>query len=626
MRTLVVIVAALVFGCCAPVSFAQRDGSGPVRVSAQVESERVFVGQPFLLQISVEGDTRSQPPTVPAIPGARVEELGSSTSSEVVFDGQRTVERARRVFQYRVTPSREGQLLIPPFETQTREGLRRSDPLVVDAVTPGEMENFKLRLMTTKQRVYAGEPVTLQLTWFLGEEVRTAQFSMPDLPASFGVYALADDGITPAHFQGGQYFEVMFLGERSVARAGRGEIDGRAFSTLTIEKTLVAREPGVYELGPATVAFTQTTRTRRRSLFDSPLFSADSPMQVVASPPITLEVVPLPGQGRPQGFSGLVGRFAIETKAEPTRVRVGDPITLTVTVTGDGPPDEIPTLDLARVPGFESAFRLTGDRPGVERLRNGKRFTTMIRARDPGVREVAPIELSYFDVDAGEFRVAMSEPIPLTVEAAPRVTLPGAPASIVASATDRASPGAGDDAAPSRRESSPREVSLEDLSSRSGGVLSLAWGPAGIAAIAVPPLACAAILVGARVRRRVLADPSRGRHARALRDALGAVARVGESRDATAGASAISEAVRRFAADWSGSARDSMTSDEAVRVVQRADEGAARDLRAALSLCDEVRFAGRDGFDAKGVAASVSDALTRADAGLRAQRGKAGAP
>lgn len=625
MRAIVVFLSALVLALGASPAWAQRDGSGPVRVSAQVESERVFVGQPFLLQISVEGDTRSQPPVVPPIPGARVEELGSSTSSEVVFDGQRTVERARRVFQYRLTPLREGQILIPPFEAQTRDGVRRSDPIVVEAVTPGEMDNFKLRLMTSKQRAYAGEPVTLRLTWFLGEEVRTAQFSMPDLPASFGVYAPADDGITPAHFQGGQYYEVSFLGERSVARAGRGEIDGRAFSTLTIEKTIVAREPGVYELGPATVAFTQTSRTRRRSLFDSPLFSGDSPMQVVASPPITLEVVPLPTQGRPQGFSGLVGRFAIETKAEPTRVRVGDPITLTVTVTGDGPPDEIPMLDLSRVPGFESAFRLTGDRPTVEPLRNGKRFSTMIRARDPGVTEVSPIELSYFDADAREFRVASSGPIPLSVEAAPRVTLPGAPASIVASATDRASTEG--DASQANRETGARAVTIDDLSSRSGGILSLAWGPAGVAAVVLPPAACAAIVLGGAVRRRIKADPSRGRRARALREALGSIARVDAGApDASLVASAISEAVRRFAADWTGSPRDAMTSDEAVRVVQRADEGAARELREALSLCDEVRFAGGHGFDAKRVAASVSDAITRADAALRATRGKVSAP
>lgn len=629
MRTvfLVATVLTMLFG--PSPALAQRDGSGPVRLTAQVESERVFVGQPFLLQVSVENDTRSQPPTVPAIPGARVEELGSSTSSEVVFDGVRTVERARRVFQYRVTPQREGRLLIPPFEAQTRDGVRRSEPIVIDAVAPGEMDNFKLRLMTSRSRVYEGEPVTLTLTWFLGEEVRTAQFSMPELPDSFGLYSPADDGVTPAHFQGGQYFEVMFLGERSVARAGRGEIDGRLFSTLTIEKTIVPRKAGTYELGPATVAFTQTVRTRRRSVFDSPLFGADSPTQVVASPAITLEVVPLPSQGRPAGFSGLVGRFAIEAKAEPTEVRVGDPITLTISVTGDGPPDEIPTLDLSRVPGFESSFRLTGDRPAIDRLRTGKRFTTMIRARDAGVSEVAPIELSYFDADAGEYRVARTEPIPLRVQAAPRVTLPGgqdgAPA-VTARASDRGdAPDATQGDASAR---SPRAVSIDDLSTRGGGLLSLAWGPVGVAAVALPPALCAALVIGARVRRRALADPAGRRRRHALRDALAALGKIdaGDSAPALGGgaagaAAAISAALRSFAADWRATPRAAMTSDEAASVVAQADPALGNEFADLLARCDEVRFAGGEGFDARAIAARAADAARRADGALRAAKG-----
>src|SRR6516162_9933180 len=42
-----------------------------------------------------------------------------------------------------------------------------------------------------------------------------------------------------------------------------------------------------------------------------------------------------PVAGRPADFSGLVGFFRISTSASPTEVRVEDPLTLTVRITGD---------------------------------------------------------------------------------------------------------------------------------------------------------------------------------------------------------------------------------------------------------------------------------------------------
>ncbi|MGP1311017.1 MAG: BatD family protein, partial [Phycisphaerales bacterium] len=478
----------------------------PIRVAAEVESQEVYVGQPFLLQVTVEGDTRSQPPEIPFLDGFRVEDRGSSTSSEIVFDGTRTVERARRVFQYALTATKLGELSIPPIEVRTRDGVKRTEPVRVTVIEPGELDDFKLRLEVSDERVYAGEPVTLQLTWYLAHEVQRAAFSMPSLPSGFRMYSPADDGLTPAHFQSGQYFEVNFLGERSVARAGRSEIDGRQFFTLTIEKLLLPGEPGEFELGPATVAFTETSRSPRRSVFDNPLFNASSARtQVVASEAVRVSVEPLPTAGRPSGFSGLVGEYRVEGAVDRTEARVGDPITLTVTVRGEGPADEIPTLDLSGQPGFESAFKLTGERPTVEILPDGKRFTTMIRARSGEVTEAPPIELTYFDPEAGEYRTAASDPIPLRIEEADRVSLPTTAAR---SGGLREMEQEREDAS---SRSAPREVTLDDLSAREGGALALLRGPLGVALVSIPPAAALALAAGVAVARKRRADPSRAR-------------------------------------------------------------------------------------------------------------------
>lgn len=608
-----VIRGVLAIACIASLgvgaSFAHAQASSPVRVTAEVESDRVYVGQPFTLQISVEGDTRSEPPEVSEMPGFRVEQGGSSQRSEIVFDGTRTVERARRVFQYSLTATRTGVLEIPALSVRTRDGVKRTEPIRVTVEQPGELDDFKLRLETGATEVFVGEPVTLRLTWFLGREVRTAAFSMPNLPEGFRLYAPADDGLTPAHFQSGQFFEVMFLGERSVARAGRGQLNGREFYTLTIEKTIVPGAPGEYDLGPATVAFSEATRARR-SVFDHSFFDqGQSRTEVVASQPIALRVLPLPSEGRPSSFSGLVGSYSVEAKADPREVRVGDPITLTVTVKGDGPAEEIPLLDLAGQSGFEDNFKLTGERPTVELVPGGKRFTTMIRARESDVSGVPPIELTYFDPVAREYRTAASATIPLRVQDVQRVQLPGKGATAQTSEDiDDASSAQAD------RSRGPREVVVADLAPRGGSALALVRGPIGVAAIAIPPAAALALVIVAGARRRVSRSPERKRRAHALRDALRAL-------DRNDGVEGVLTGVRVFAADWTGASRDAITAEEAVERLGGVD-GAA-EIAHAVDACAAAKFGGATDADLRNARETAREGLRRADAALRARRERA---
>ena len=61
---------------------------------------------------------------------------------------------------------------------------------------------------------------------------------------------------------------------------------------------------------------------------------SDKIQREVNSQPLKLTVLPLPEQGKPEGFYGLVGRYTIEASATPTQVSVGDPITLIIKIGG----------------------------------------------------------------------------------------------------------------------------------------------------------------------------------------------------------------------------------------------------------------------------------------------------
>src|SRR5690606_33260362 len=68
--------------------------------------------------------------------------------------------------------------------------------------------------------------------------------------------------------------------------------------------------------------------------------------------PITLEVLPIPEEGRPNPYYGAVGRFTIDAALDRSRVDVGASVKLTLTVGGQGNFEFLRLPELDRLEGF----------------------------------------------------------------------------------------------------------------------------------------------------------------------------------------------------------------------------------------------------------------------------------
>ncbi len=127
------------------------------------------------------------------------------------------------------------------------------------------------------------------------------------------------------------------MGSSVVGKISQATVNGRTFNTITFEQVLIPRKAGALTVGPLRAAFEAIVGQRQRGFFDS-IFDDLSVSErfVVSAPSAMLKVRPLPTEGRPSNFSGLVGEYTLRADASPTAVNVGDPITLSVTV--HGPP------------------------------------------------------------------------------------------------------------------------------------------------------------------------------------------------------------------------------------------------------------------------------------------------
>ncbi len=134
-----------------------------------------------------------------------------------------------------------------------------------------------------------------------------------------------------------------------------------------------------------------------------------------------LNAVPARGEvpvvGRPaEHFYGAVGEHVrIVMHATPTRIRVEDPILLTIAISGADNPGAIERPDLRSLPDYLSRFYID-DLPGAESPSDSRVFRYRLRPKNERVAAIPPLLFHYYDPKLKYFATtAPAEPLPLTV-------------------------------------------------------------------------------------------------------------------------------------------------------------------------------------------------------------------
>ena len=435
-RVITVIAAILL----ALASLAQAQ----VTVRAAVDQQEVFVGETFTFQIQVEGsDAADEPNTAALAADFTVEPRGgqqNSSESVTIVNGRMSrVSQRGYVFNFGLTPKREGRLLIPTLTVTVDRQSYQTQAIPILVKKPMETEEFKLRLTLDKAKAYVGEPVTLTVTWYIGRDVNGFNFNLPILTDPR--FTLSETAEAVANPSADRVVRIPAGGGEILAEKGNGVLDGNNYLTVSFSRRLIAKEAGLLTLPQATVSCQALGVTRQRGrdpfngMFPDDFFGRSRQSYqtvVVPSNEPTLEVMPLPEEGRPADFTGLVGAYSLAVSAAPTEVKVGDPITLTIQVAG-------PAVAGVTLPALESQlgvndFKVPAEMAPGEGKGVLKTFTQTIRARHAGVKEVPTLHLSYFNPHSGRYETASSRAVPLAVAEARMVTAQDA------EGTDAASP------------------------------------------------------------------------------------------------------------------------------------------------------------------------------------------
>ncbi len=567
---------------------AKAQPARPITATAQVGSQRVYVGEPVLLTIDVANTDHADAPPIPTSPEYSISLSGEGNTSQtfiVTINGKQEDRSSRSYrFQYSLTINRAGRVTIPALVVSVGGKPYRTEPLELDVVEPAVATGSKLTLTPVKTSMYVGEPVLVTMVWYLSSDAHDPSITI-GMPDSFEM-------LTPSTWQpstarpnpGEKLVEVIVNSERTVGIVGKGPLDGESRTTLTLRRILIPSALGEFELPPARVSFQVATGRRRSTLLDSPFDDLNNyERRVVMSEPITLSVKPLPLPA-PVGFTGLVGNYTIDVAASPTVLNVGEPLTLSIRVGGPEPLDRVPPMDLSERDGFAGGFKLPSEPSLPNILPTAAIFSIDVRPASDRVRQVPPIEIPYFDTTRGEYVVARSSAIPLIVQPTVEVTLDddGAQAGANAITQGTSKQDGVDTNGPPRID---REV---DGPAWAGRLLSQGLAtPTGAAAAMIPiGVYGLAVLVGVQRERRER-DPSGLRRRLALRRAAKRLRRISDRDRPEA---AVSEALRGLAADYAGVNESGMTTRDADRVFAAHFPAVRENASRILVACDRAMF------------------------------------
>ncbi len=212
-------------------------------------------------------------------------------------------------------------------------------------------------------------------------------------------------------------------------------INGRSYDVVTFKTAIAAARAGKFEIGPVkakaqVLAARRPNTPRSRSPFD--LFNLDDPFSdpffsdpfsqfgerreiEINSEPVAFEVKPLP-QNAPPSFSGAIGNFTMTTEAKPKSVQVGDPITVTSTISGRGNFDRVNAPAVEDDRGWHkypasSKFK-NDDEVGI----SGTKTFEMVLSPNEKKQNIPLLAFSYFDPAKEQYVTLRSDPIAIEVQ------------------------------------------------------------------------------------------------------------------------------------------------------------------------------------------------------------------
>jgi hypothetical protein len=411
--------------------------------------EQIYEGQSVEYSVLLNYVENPSPPQLSGFDDFDVASLGAPWVDVDQIDGIRGIEIHwhGRQYRYRLTPRKTGLLRVPA-PTATVDGKVLKGPERTLQVLPAEEQDVAfLEITADRQSVYPMQPFSITLSvavrglpephgdrspvsvqsqlryrppalripWIdddlpdgLESEESLSRWAQPLLDqrgAGFSINGLGTRSSSLFSFFDDQPLATFLPKARKVVRPDKDGSDA-TYWQYDFVRTFTARQIGRYTFGPVTLegAFVTAADEDGRVSVDE-IYAVAKPVEVI--------VKDVPQEGRPGTYVGAVGRFDLAAQLAPTQAKVHDPMTLTLTLRGEGTLESAVAPDVAAMPEVAGRFKIY---EATEETGSGsRRFTYGLRPLEAGIEAFPSVPVSYFDVESERYVTLRTDPIPIQI-------------------------------------------------------------------------------------------------------------------------------------------------------------------------------------------------------------------
>ena len=335
----------------------------------------------------------------------------SSTSTSIQSINGKTSTTHTQSYTYTVRLTQEGKVTVGPAsvkigketyttESRTVEAVKGQVPSGSGGNAAAAGDDLMLRLSVSKSRAVVGEPIIVTMKLYV-QSSAISGFEDVRFPTFDGFWSQEIDAPQNIQFS-------------------RENYGGQVYNAALLRRyMLLPQQTGRLSIDPAELVCLLQVRsepTGPRSIFDDFFDSYQTIRKRVSSDPVTIEVSALPA-GAPASFAGGVGSFRLAAGFDSDSVAAHEATSLKVVISGTGNINLVETPKVSLPSDFESydVRKTENISTGASGASGTVTFEYPFIPRAPGVFDIAPVEFTYYDIEAGRYRTLSSGPLSLRV-------------------------------------------------------------------------------------------------------------------------------------------------------------------------------------------------------------------
>jgi hypothetical protein len=377
-----------------------------VRFETKVSKSRLGVNERLRVDFEMNQDGDNFNP--PSFNGFRVVGGPNQAISNSYINGKRSYSKT---YSYYLTPQSRGNFTIGQATIVIDGETYKTMPVKIEVTAAVERpkdgndaeyvasENVHLVASISNTNPYLNEAITVQYRLYVSNDVNlTRGFREIDTPK------YAD-------------FWSQTISNRGNFTVYDGEYNGRTDYRYIIVQTTVLypQKTGKLTIEPLTLDVPIDVETNKRDLFGRRLMTRVN--KTISAGNRTIDVKPLPAEGRPDNFNGAVGDFTFNVQTDRTSLDANEALQLTVKVSGKG------NLKLFDLPSVKLPTALEQYEPErdnqvstqTDGMRGSISETYTVVPQFKGDYPIRPLSFSFYNPKTEKYYTLSSDEIVLNV-------------------------------------------------------------------------------------------------------------------------------------------------------------------------------------------------------------------